>query len=326
MSESGSGSPAVVAGLGQAGTLGKAPSLFSGRETNSGRQPEKISILSSLDRGGVSRKSRGLPGRRSLLVLGGVLVACAVFFAVRGVWLNDAPDRSNVMPVAIQPESPPPSRVVAEGTVSQAATIENVVQEPLAADSAPGGVRAAAESDTQVAQAIRAEPVEPVAGSPVRALEAPPLASPSGSTSRNTDDRSHPASLRTSTKLTQARPGEKRTPTVVSDSDAALLSALVAHETGTLVNVKSSSSSTANDIGGSSVQRKESSARKRNSGFDPKLDVVENDKSVPTAELLRRCGSLGLVEGFLCKMRVCSNRQGDDPACPQPVSPAARGG
>lgn len=34
-----------------------------------------------------------------------------------------------------------------------------------------------------------------------------------------------------------------------------------------------------------------------------------------TAELLQRCQQLGLIEGMLCRSRICSGRWDSDPAC-----------
>ena len=48
-------------------------------------------------------------------------------------------------------------------------------------------------------------------------------------------------------------------------------------------------------------------------------DVVERADGVPTAELLARCKQLGLMEGLLCRSRICSGNWEPDPACRVPA-------
>ena len=48
-------------------------------------------------------------------------------------------------------------------------------------------------------------------------------------------------------------------------------------------------------------------------------DVVERADGVPTAELLARCQQLGLMEGLLCRSRICSGSWESDPACRAPA-------
>ncbi|MGK5065157.1 hypothetical protein [Janthinobacterium sp. LB3P112] len=69
------------------------------------------------------------------------------------------------------------------------------------------------------------------------------------------------------------------------DSDVALLTAMVAH-----------------------AHRQEGTAA-------PVRDVVLRRQEEETAELLRRCQQLGLIEGMLCRSRICSGRWDSDPAC-----------
>lgn len=44
-------------------------------------------------------------------------------------------------------------------------------------------------------------------------------------------------------------------------------------------------------------------------------DIVERKSGDSTASLLMRCKKLGLVEGELCRWRICSERWDSDPAC-----------
>ena len=47
-------------------------------------------------------------------------------------------------------------------------------------------------------------------------------------------------------------------------------------------------------------------------------DVVERQEGDSTSQLLARCKQLGLIEGMLCRSRICSGRWDADPACNAP--------
>lgn len=47
-------------------------------------------------------------------------------------------------------------------------------------------------------------------------------------------------------------------------------------------------------------------------------DVVERQEGDSTAQLLARCKQLGLIEGMLCRSRICSGRWESDAACRAP--------
>ncbi|MGX9696481.1 hypothetical protein ACWYXK_05795 [Janthinobacterium lividum] len=83
------------------------------------------------------------------------------------------------------------------------------------------------------------------------------------------------------------RPQGPRPVAAPGDSDVTLLTAMVAH-----------------------AHRQESTAA-------PVRDVVlrQREGEQETAELLRRCQQLGLIEGMLCRSRICSGRWDSDPAC-----------
>lgn len=81
-----------------------------------------------------------------------------------------------------------------------------------------------------------------------------------------------------------ARPQGTKPAAAPGDSDVALLTAMVAH-----------------------AHRQESTP--------PVRDVVLRQREEETAELLRRCQQLGLIEGMLCRSRICSGRWDSDPAC-----------
>ncbi|MFC7653190.1 hypothetical protein ACFQT4_13530 [Pseudoduganella danionis] len=75
-----------------------------------------------------------------------------------------------------------------------------------------------------------------------------------------------------------------------ADRDAALLAALVAH--------------------GSSS---------RDSATMANRDIVERQASDSTQHLLQRCQQLGMIEGMLCRSRICAGRWDSDQACRQPA-------
>ncbi len=75
------------------------------------------------------------------------------------------------------------------------------------------------------------------------------------------------------------------------DSDAALLAALVAH-------------GSAGHSGAMAANR----------------DIVERQASDSTSQLLQRCQQLGMIEGMLCRSRICAGRWDNDQACRQPAA------
>ena len=78
--------------------------------------------------------------------------------------------------------------------------------------------------------------------------------------------------------------------TPANDTDVALLTALVAH------------------AGKPSVVTPERSR-----------DIVERHEGDSTADLLARCKQLGLIEGMLCRSRICSGRWETDATCRAPA-------
>ena len=80
-------------------------------------------------------------------------------------------------------------------------------------------------------------------------------------------------------------PASRPAAAVPGDSDVALLTAMVAH-----------------------AHRQEGAAK-------PARDVVMRKDEEETADLLQRCRQLGMIEGMLCRARICSGRWDSDPAC-----------
>jgi hypothetical protein len=55
---------------------------------------------------------------------------------------------------------------------------------------------------------------------------------------------------------------------------------------------------------------------KRERQQEPNRDVVLRSPGEPIDALLKRCQTLGFFEGQLCRMRICADLWGKDPACP----------
>ena len=89
----------------------------------------------------------------------------------------------------------------------------------------------------------------------------------------------------------RVRPGSSPIPTVASDTDVTLLTALVAH-----------------------------AGKPASVSHEPSRDVVERVDGVSTADLLARCKQLGLMEGMLCRSRICSGPWESDPVCRVPAN------
>ncbi|MGK5045344.1 hypothetical protein ACQ4WP_05475 [Janthinobacterium sp. GB4P2] len=142
---------------------------------------------------------------------------------------------------------------------------------------------------TAVATAPPALAVPPAPAVPPQAAQAativntagPPLPAATATTASAGVPRKTPPPARQAA----ARPQESRPATAPGDSDVALLTAMVAH-----------------------AHRQEGTAK-------PVRDVVLRQQEQETAELLRRCKQLGMIEGMLCRSRICSGRWDSDPAC-----------
>lgn len=190
----------------------------------------------------------------SLVVCSGVLVGAFVAW-----WLASGPS-----PVIVHETLPP---------MFQAALA------PL--ESAAGIREAAAIVDEAPSPPVSLSPV--ASPSPTAILAAAPIAVAPVRQDRVTKARLHPKpkpAVKSTAKpkakqVVAARGQVHRTPRLASDTDVALLSALVAH------------------------------ANER--------DVVEPRAGDSTESLLQRCGRVGGEEGRLCRVRICSTRAGDGP-------------
>lgn len=87
------------------------------------------------------------------------------------------------------------------------------------------------------------------------------------------------------------RPGSSSAAPATNDTDVTLLTALVAHAN-----------------------------KPASVAPEPSRDVVERVDGVSTADLLARCKQLGLMEGMLCRSRICSGGWESDPVCRAPAN------
>jgi hypothetical protein len=324
------------------------PSLFASEQSTpatTSKQPEAISILSSLDKndGKKPLKSHtGLPTWFTISIGGlfGVTIAVAIIISLTkdsGIGRH-APGMPMViaaraappdkMPEAAAPAITAPSATPSSPNVvlNASAAIENA---PPAAVLPAGTLSPIANIDRKPA-AKSSEPV-PTASQTVKTVNAganpipsPPnesVATSSGQTVLS--ERSETKTNKASTTKTKNGKVETAMATAPGDRDASLLAALVAYGEGKpATDANSRAAATSSKSSGSKSSNTPTTIAQADSHhFDPKRDVVVREPSVSTTELVRRCKTLGFVEGLLCRMRVCSNQWGKDPACPQDSMP-----
>ncbi|WP_432379524.1 hypothetical protein [Duganella sp. P38] len=145
------------------------------------------------------------------------------------------------------------------------------------------------------AAAIINEPGETAGPATVRAGAAPTGVAPTPTAV--TAAIANAAAAQASPRVVQYKPGPTRpasaapsTTAAAGDTDVTLLTALVAH------------------AGQSAPVTSERSR-----------DVVERQDGDTTEQLLARCRQLGMIEGMLCRSRICSGRWEADAACRAPA-------
>ena len=99
--------------------------------------------------------------------------------------------------------------------------------------------------------------------------------------------KSHPGATVAAARAPTVKPSKRASVAApAGDSDVTLLAAIVAH-------------------GQQPAPLRQEAVR----------DVVLRQEEEETASLLQRCRQLGLIEGMLCRARICSGRWDSDPAC-----------
>ncbi len=121
-------------------------------------------------------------------------------------------------------------------------------------------------------------PAELPAPAAATIINEPPAADPAPQAAAAAQHKPHAPTRQAAARAAPLKP---RPGAAAGDSDVTLLAAIVAHG-----------------------QRSE-----------PPRDVVLRKDEEETASLLQRCRQLGLIEGMLCRARICAGRWDSDPAC-----------
>lgn len=339
----------VDSGNSSAAATGKRPSLFAQSQpaSNESKPAEPISILSSLDKNAGKksiRSSTGLPTWFTIAIgslLGITIAAALVISLARESGLRPPPDQPVVVahtevPVKA-PEAPaapnPPNNEVNAG-----ATIENAPPAAIAPTStvptdSPQPTPVANTTTQPATEATASAKAAPVVAATASAPPAPTKTAETVSVQENRPAGSALAEM----KAERPSPGRKATPahkdtrpskppTGPADRDASLLAALVAYGEGKPAAEINANAAAIEKPSANSKTATGQTTLAQSGQFDPKRDVVLRSPNVSTTELVRRCRTLGFVEGLLCRNRVCANLWGKDAACPQAAAPAANRG
>ncbi|MQA19299.1 hypothetical protein [Rugamonas rivuli] len=170
--------------------------------------------------------------------------------------------------------------------------VNSAVERRQAEPDAPAAVQA--EQPAAIVNEVVARPPATVDASPMPRPVAVAQAKPEAPHVASTSHKPAAASSVIMASAASPRPTAAHTatsaPATSGDTDVALLTALVAHaaKPATVLPERS-------------------------------RDVVERQEGDSTAQLLARCKQLGLIEGMLCRSRICSGRWDADPACNAPA-------
>lgn len=285
------------------------PNLLSGStatENSSGSILNALEGKESLSSAGAQKKSGAL--RAAIVVVLLAAIGAGGYFAwnQRSSQPETAIAASAPTPKELPPSTPAPALAAndaasAEKTESQAAVIEN---DPAAhtdkADEASADPRAKLTETLEAGVPVSSTALK-------KALEEPKASKPKPAPK----SVNAPLVNRNVQEKKPAAPNAPKTSTQPSDSDVNILTALVSH--GDSVNEAPKAKETAK----SKQQAKKKSAEPvlaQNASDGP--DIVERKAGDNnTAGLLQRCKQLGMIEGELCRWRICSGRWDTDNAC-----------
>ncbi|PFH08291.1 hypothetical protein BCF11_0644 [Collimonas sp. PA-H2] len=290
------------------------PNLLSG---STATDNSSGSILNALE--GKNSPAKGIAQKKSGVVRGAVVLALLAaigaggFFAwnQRSAQLADATAASAPTPAAPK-ELPSSTPVLAantpapEKTESQAAVIENdpathTEKSDAAADAAPADPRAKLTESLEAGVPVTATSLKSALEEPKPAKAKPAAKSVNAPlVNRNVPDK----------KAVAQKPAKAAS--TPPDSDVNILSALVSH--GDSVNEPAKP---AKETAKSRQQAKKKAAEPvlAQNASDGGPDIVERKSGDSTAGLLLRCRQLGMIEGELCRWRICSGRWDTDTAC-----------
>lgn len=285
------------------------PSLYSfnSRERNSG---EIFSILDALEPR--VRKS-AIWWRAALVGLVGVL-AGSLYLVGRDIdvyhQLSPAASNETVLGRTVLKREPPelvPVSAAASAGAANAAMI--VVEEPLhqavpqAADDNPSTAVDEATADSPGVTLASAQVAKAVAPESTGTVHSE--AAQTGMMAKKRESRSLPRNV----VAAKAEP----VPHKGKDSDVDLIAALVAH----VSHGDAAHKENKRNVGKAAVEaRMASGGAKRERRIDSARDIVVRNEGDSTEALVARCRALGLIEGELCRLRICSGLWGRDPSCP----------
>lgn len=334
----------VDSGNSSAAATGKRPSLFakSHPASNDTKPGEAISILSSLDKNAGKkslRSSTGLPSWFTLAIgsLLGITIAAAIVMSLtRDSGLRPPPAQPVVIARAESPErtpEPPTAATPPNIVVSAGATIENTPPAAIAPTAATEGLPSAPPQATKPAE-LAPEAAVPAMAAPSAVQPVTQSAPPSVAAATPPPADKTVSVPQPETRAEKAVPDRKAKPArkdtklakkadSPADRDASLLAALVAYGEGKPAAEINANATAMKSQSGDAKPATGTPTLAQSGQFDPKRDVVLRSPNVSTIELVRRCRTLGFVEGLLCRNRVCANLWGKDPACPQAAAPSA---
>lgn len=299
------------------------PSLYSfnSRDRDSA---EISSILDALE----PRRRKSAIWWRSVLIGLVAMLAAALYLVGRDVDVYRqlspvAGSETAIGRTVVKHEVPGPLPVAASADESSAAAI--VVEVPLhhaelQAPDSPGTDKPQVTTATTAAAApIHAGDIENERGTTaVTGSEPKSISSSTGSGQHPaTEAAATPAGKKGGGAMPRAQAGTKAVAPAASgkDSDVDLIAALVSHvsrgDNSGKENRKRSAKATADARAGASARKDRRT--------DPGHDIVVRNDGDSTETLVKRCRALGLIEGELCRVRICSGLWGIDPACPGAV-------
>jgi hypothetical protein len=295
-----------------------APSLLTGSTVASSDLPE-MRILAKLE-GAPPVKTRTKSQSWFPALAWYILLALALICSIAYFVLRTAPARKESTDTIITRTEPP---------ANKSAPIHE--HRAIAASAAPANdsvaVAATIVEEKIPATSTAFEPDSPrqteSAGALTQALESAPPARPAPKKTNSTRaaapatrSRATPATVKRETRRPSAsitakqEPANSATNSKQNDTDVDLLAALMAHSkqpstaisaTGTASHLPAPASTSGNNTLAANTTRLK--------------QVVLRTQTLSTSDLVRQCGELGWLEGWLCKRRICSELWDKDPAC-----------
>lgn len=206
--------------------------------------------------------------------------------------------------------------VVSQLAAVSPAVSSNVDARPMVIEASPGEDGA----ETPVLVGERIEPAVASTGdvagnhaddagadSGIRATNLVPAASHQTAAGKSKKEAAH-VLARPSTRDAKSERKSAQQTTKNPDKDVELIAALLSHLSGPAKRK--------NEVNSRPRAKDESDSLKHTRPADQNKEVVMRDSGEPLDSLVKRCKALGMIEGELCRLRICSGMWGKDPACP----------